>query len=511
MKKLKLSKKNKLILSTMLFSCSVVSSFFASQTIPQKPNVIIYFLDDAGYADISINGGKYPTPNIDKLAQEGKNFSSFYVSSPISSPSRAGLLTGKLENKTGMYGVKNGVFFENDPDGLPKDEITIADMLKNNGYKTAMLGKWHLGIGNNNQHLPTRHGFEQWWGIPTSNDMFYSAKEFQNDHLIQLMSVGKKDEAMDIFFKREKLTYSNKETGDVNNDTWNIPVFNAKKNQDGSYNDHIEGYMQQANFQQQLTKNAVKYIKENKDNPFFLYIAPPQNHIPLFMSENFKGKTDTPYGDVMLEQDWSIGEISKVLKESGIDDNTIIIFSSDNGPWLHYSEMGAAGSALPYRDGKGSTFEGGMRVPGIIKWSGKIKPSQTDEMISTLDLLPTLAAITNSELPKTDLDGVDNSGLLLNEEKSARKIMPFLTRGKVQAYRSGNYKVSFYESASLGALKKLDKPTMYNLKNDFSETTDIAEIKPEIYAKILEEAIEYRDNLTWLPGVFDIGAQQKDD
>ncbi|HCD0607977.1 TPA: sulfatase-like hydrolase/transferase [Salmonella enterica subsp. enterica serovar Infantis] len=499
-----------IILATLITGAGLTSMPSYSANVNSKPNIIIYLLDDAGYADISVNGGKYPTPNIDNLANSGKNFTSFYVSSPICSPSRAGLMTGKLENKTGMYGVKNGVFFESDPDGLPKKEKTIPEMLKENGYKTAMLGKWHLGIGKDNTHLPTRHGFDQWWGIPTSNDMFYSENKYSNDYLTQLIFDGKKDEAMRIFHERELLNYNNKKTGDVKNETWSIPVFNAKINKDGSFDDTVQKTMQQTTFQEELTNRAITYINDNKNNPFFLYIAPPQNHIPLFVSERFKGKTDTPYGDVMLEQDWSIGEITKTLKNVGIDDNTIIIFSSDNGPWLRYAAMGASGSSSPYREGKGSTFEGGMRVPGIIKWSGKIKPGKTDEMMSTLDLLPTLASITHSTLPKTDLDGVDNSAMLLNDKKSARTVMPFLARGKVQAYRSGDYKINFYESASLGALKALDKPSMYNLKTDVAETNDISANEPETYVKLLQEAKNYKDSLTWLPGAFELGAQQKD-
>lgn len=511
MKTHNIKRTSRLITRVLIISCATLASSLAgAASAPQKPNVIIYLLDDAGYADISANGGIYPTPNIDKLAREGKNFSSFYVSSPISSPSRAGLMTGKLENKTGMYGTKNGVFFESDPDGLPKRETTLAEMLKANGYRTAMLGKWHLGIGKNNTHLPTRHGFDSWWGIPTSNDMFYTDKRFDNDYLTQLLFAGKRDEAMQIFYERERLNYNNDKTGEVKNATWSIPVFNARKNKDGSYDDTIEELMQQADFQKKLTEHAINYIKDNKDQPFFLYIAPPQNHIPLFMSERFKGKTKTPYGDVMLEQDWSIGEITRTLKENGLEDKTLIVFSSDNGPWLRYAAMGVAGSALPYRGGKASTFEGGMRVPGIINWPGNIRPAKTDEMMSTLDLLPTLASITQATLPNTDLDGINNAAMLLNDKPSARMVMPFIARGKLQAYRVGDYKINFYESASLGVFKKLDKPEMYNLKADIAEKINIADANPAIYKKVLQQAQAYRYSLQWQAGAFEFGAQQSD-
>lgn len=495
------------MVTTALMASSASSMADTTPRSPtDKPNVIIVYLDDVGFNDISVNGGKYNTKHIDQMAKEGKNFSEFYTSSPVSSPSRAGMLTSRLGDKTDMWGNIMPVFFESDPDGLPKHEVTIAEMLRDNGYDTAMLGKWHLGIGSDDTHIPTRHGFNEWYGIPTSNDMFFSRPDFDNDSVLQLFVKDQK-KAMQILGERELILYNNDTVGEVKNSDWNVPVYDAKINKDGSYDDTVEGFMEQTTFQKNITERAVSYIEDNADKPFFLYFSPPQNHIPLFMSEQFKGTTDTPYGDVMMEIDWSMGQINKALEKSGIEDNTIVIFSSDNGAWSNYTHLGAAGSNLPFRDGKNSTYEGGVRVPSIIKWSGQIDTGTVSGIASTLDLMPTIATLTGSDMPKIESDGFDISSTLLNNSALQRQAIPYYYMGQLQAYRSGDYKVHFITSGLFGK-KILETPELYNLSNDVSERVNVASQEPEILEQIVAEAKAFHSTRNYATPSFNFGKQQ---
>jgi len=473
-------------------------------TAPQedKPNVVVIFLDDAGYADIGANGGTLATPNLDKMAEEGVNFSSFYTSSPVSSPSRAGLLTGRLGNRNGMWGDRNPVFFEDDPDGLPKSENTMAEMLRNNGYDTMMLGKWHLGIGKDGvEHIPTRHGFDNWYGIPTSNDMFFTNPDWQNKRIMTLIGEGKLKKVLPEIMARESVIAD--ENGWGTQDAYAVPVYQSSVSESG-FKDTIVGEMEQATFTQDLTQHAVSYIEENKDAPFFLYMAYPQNHVPLFASEKFRGTTDSPYGDVMAEIDDSVGQILTSLKEQGIDENTIVVFTSDNGPWLRYENVGASGSALPFRDGKNATYEGGVRVPGIIRWSGTIEPTQSDAMISTLDMLPTLANLTGSELPAVKLDGFDMSAVLLEQEASPRTEMPYYYMGKLQAFRAGDWKIHFIKSGLMGKTV-LKKPEIYNIADDIDESENLADSHPEVLKAMIEKASTYDQSIgPWSESLFNL-------
>lgn len=470
-----------------------------------QPNVVVVYLDDAGYADISANGGKFNTPHIDKIANEGANFSSFYTSSPVSSPSRAGLLTGRLGQRTGMYGFQAAVFFEDSPEGLPQAEVTMPEMLRDNGYDTIMLGKWHLGIGADGfEHTPNHHGFNEWYGIPTSNDMFFTDPTMSSEYIYELMMQGLMQEAGEAMAKRA-FVIANPDSGWGTQDAFQVPVYHSFTDENGVYNDNIIGDMQQVDFTQDLTNRAVDYIAENKDKPFFMYVAYPQNHVPLFASEQFKGQTESAYGDVMLEIDYSVGKIMDELEAQGLDENTIVVFSSDNGPWLRYDPQGAAGSALPYRDGKNSTYEGGVAVPGVIRWPGQIVPMQSDTMVSTLDMLPTIAKLTGTDLPDVVLDGFDISETLLYGAESPRTFMPYYYQGVLQAYRSADWKIHFVTSGLLDK-EVLAKPALYDLRADISEQMDLADMYPQIVEQLISESTAYHNSFgEWHTPLFDVG------
>ena len=497
----------KTLLGAML-TTALMSGYVQAQTENKsdRPNVVLVFLDDAGFADISANGGRYPTPNIDQLANEGVNLSSFYVSSPVSSPSRAGLLTGRLESRTGMYGTKQSVLFEDDKDGLPKSEVTLAKMLSDNGYQTAMFGKWHLGIGKDGtEFIPTRYGFDEWYGIPTSNDMFFTDPNLSVTNLWLKQKNGvPKAETDAIIKQRQALTVNDHGWGTQSG--FSVPVYHSWSHKDGTFDDKILGVMQQATFTEDLTNRTIDFIKNNKDKPFFVYLPYAQNHVPLFVSDKFKGKTDTAYGDVMTEIDDAMGRIMQTLKEQKLDENTIVIFTSDNGPRLGYERQGASGSALPYRDGKTSTFEGGQRVPAIIRWSGHIKPRKTDEMLSTLDIMPTLAKLTGAKLPQATLDGYDASEFLLHNAPTPRKIMPYYYMGQLQAYRNGEWKIHFIESGH-GGKKKLAEPELYNMNSDSEEQHNVAKDRPDIVKQLSLEAEQYHKSLgSWKEPLFNLEA-----
>ncbi|OUR86557.1 hypothetical protein A9Q81_28410 [Gammaproteobacteria bacterium 42_54_T18] len=478
----------------------------STRAATDKPNVIVVFLDDAGFADITANGGKYETPSIDKLAIEGANFSSFYTSSPVCSPSRAGLITGRLGQRTGMYGFTAGVLFEESPEGLPQSEVTIPEMLRDNGYDTIMLGKWHLGIGADKfEHTPNHHGFNEWYGIPTSHDMFWTDPNNSSANVYRLMLSGQQQEAQELMAKRSFLM-ANPDTGYGTEGSWSVPVYHSFADGQGGFDDNIVGIMDQPNFTKDMTNRAVDYIAENKDKPFFMYVAYHQSHVPMIATEDFAGKTDSAYGDIMLETDYSVGRIMDQLEAQGIDENTIVILSSDNGPWLLWEQQGAAGNAYPYSDGKWSTWEGGVSVPGLVRWPGQISPGKTDAMMSTLDVLPTLATLTGSDLPDVELDGFDVSETLLYGVESARTFMPYYYTGEMQAYRSGDWKVHFIISDLSGKKTVLETPRLVNVKTDPSEQTDLAEKFPLILEQVVAESTAYHDSFgVWKTPLFDVG------
>ncbi|MCK5101357.1 MAG: sulfatase [Cyclobacteriaceae bacterium] len=406
----------------------------------RKPNIIIFFTDDQGYADVGCYGAEgFETPHLDKLATEGIRFTDFYVAATVCTPSRAGLLTGRYPKRANSH---EAVIFPYSEHGLSPDEYTMAEMLKSVGYATACIGKWHLG--HLEKFMPNNHGFDYFFGVPYSNDMdsyYYKHNDFQSPPLP---------------------LYRNKEI--------------------------IEEGPDQRYLTRMYTEEAVRFIQQEKENPFFLYLPDNMPHTPLHVSENFEGKSDLGiYGDVIMELDWSVGEIVKSLKQEGIYENTLFIFTSDNGPQV--------GSALPLRGKKATTWEGGQRVPAIMVWPGKIPMnSKSSAMVTAMDLMPTLAKITRADIPsEIIMDGSDISELLLNPATVKLPERPFYyyaRNGEAEAVRLGKWKLHI--SKSIGWKSKEEFPvSLYNLEMDISEKDNIAEMHPEIVEKLRSIILEF--------------------
>jgi len=421
------------------------------------PNFIIIFTDDMGYGDLGVYGHpSIKTPNLDEMAMEGQQWTSFYAAANVCTPSRAALLTGRLPIRSGMFSDERRVLFPDSKGGLPRDEITIARMLKSVGYSTAAIGKWHLG--HLPQYLPASHGFDSYYGIPYSNDM----------------DVQKKINA----FNFKSLLMKGK-----------IENFHVPLMQDTTI---IERPADQRTITQRYTREAIKFISEHKEKPFFLYLAHTFPHVPLFVSGDFAGRSENGiYGDVIEEIDWSVGEILETLKNKDLHKNTLVVFTSDNGPWLILGKH--AGSPGPFHGGKGTSYEGGVREPALFWWPGTIKPAEISKMGSTLDLLPTFAQLAQTELPSDRIyDGYDLSPVLLGMDVNPRDEMLYYHSSKIFAARKGNYKLHFYSNNPKGypeKLKKLKKLKLYNLEKDPSEENNIRDQHPEI-VKEIEEMVD---------------------
>jgi arylsulfatase len=358
----------------------------------RPPNIVIMFMDDMGYGDANVYGGiDYSTPNIDKLADQGMRFTNFYAAQPICTASRAGLLTGTYPNRNGFYGAFGPEF----KGGLSSKDETIAGMLKKKGYATGIIGKW--GLGDAKKLLPLEHGFDYYFGLPYSNDMW---PHDWNGKLI----TSTKGRSVAIHRKSKFPPLPLME----GNRTKNKPVHYKVVR-------HINSLHDQGMLTTWYTQKAVNFIKRHKHQQFFLYLAHTMPHVPIAVSNKFKGKSQQGlYGDVMEEIDWSVGQVMKTLKKNGLKNNTLVIFSSDNGPSIKFGNW--AGSAGGLREGKQTTFEGGQREPAIMRWPGVIPAGTIDnKLASTLDIMPTAAAITGAPLPKEKIDGVNILPLLKGE------------------------------------------------------------------------------------------------
>ena len=360
---------------------------FGMSPAEEKPNIIIIFNDDQGYQDLGCYGSPdISTPRIDQLAKEGMRFTDFYSSSPVCSPSRASLLTGCYPQRVGI----NGVLSAGSSQGLNPKHVTIAELLKSVGYATAAVGKWHLG--DQTQYLPTNQGFDSYYGIPYSNDMFPSKNIKYASNCLFRDSFS--EEKIDQIFA--SLTADEKQPMKIKN---NVPLLRNLE--------CIEFPVDQTTLTKRYATEGIAFIEKSVEQkkPFFLYLANSMPHTPLHASPEFVGKSKRGlYGDVVEEIDYNTGRILDKLKELGIDKNTIVIFSSDNGPWLPKGKD--SGSALPLFEGKFTSFEGGMRVPCIIKWPKQIpKGSTCTELAATMDIFPTLASIVGAKLPNVELDG----------------------------------------------------------------------------------------------------------
>lgn len=448
------------------------------------PNIVIIFIDDMGYADVSCFGATgYKTPNIDKMADEGMKFTSFYAATGVCSASRAALLTGCYPDRVSI----TGALMPNSKKGLNPDETTIAEMLKPLGYKTAMFGKWHLG--DDKRFLPLQQGFDEYFGIPYSNDMW--PVDFDG---IPIKDKKDPERAWLKNYPPLPLIEGNEKVKEI----WSL-----------------EDMGQLTTL---YTDRAVDFINRNKENPFFLYLPHSMVHVPIAVSDKFKGKSEQGlFGDVVMEIDWSVGEILKALKKNGIDQNTLVIFTSDNGPWLNFGNH--AGSAKPLREGKGTVWEGGHREPCVMWWPGKIPTGKTiDKITSTIDILPTIAEMTGAKLPEKKIDGISFLPVLKGEDVTPRDEFWCYYGGGLRAIRKGDWKMYYpqtyrsYVGVEPGkdgfpgpyAKGVLDKIVLYNLKDDISETNDVSAEHPDIVEqlkKIGELARkELGDNITKVKG-----------
>lgn len=445
----------------------------AERPAARPPNVVIIFTDDQGYGDVGVFGAtSYPTPNLDRMAKEGRRFTDFHVAQPVCSASRAALLTGCYPNRIGLPGALG----PNSEIGISSEETTLAELFKSKGYATGMAGKWHLG--HKPQHLPVRHGFDEFFGLPYSSDMWPHHPEakpgsypplplFENDRVIN-----------------PGLTHADQEQ-----------------------------------LTTQYAERAVRFIDKNKDTPFFFYLAPNTPHVPLYVSEKFKGKSGAGlYGDVIMEIDWAVGEVLSAIKRNHLDEQTLVIFSSDNGPWLSYGNH--AGSAGPYREGKGTSFEGGHREPCIMRWPGKLPANSVcTEPLMTIDIFPTLARLIGASVPSHKIDGMDVWPILegLPKAKNPHEAyFSYYNQNDLQAVRSGDWKLLFPHTARTmngqdrgrdgnpGKYRPLPvQRALYNLSSDPGETHDISAEHPEIISRLemLAEMMrsDLGDNLTNRP------------
>ncbi len=450
---------------------SVIGSFAPR---PTRPNVVLIFMDDMGYGDLSCYGAtQYKTPNIDRLAGEGIRFTNFLTAQAVCTASRAALLTGCYPNRLGL----SGALSPRSAVGLHPNETTIADMLKSAGYATAIFGKWHLG--DNPAFMPTQQGFDEYVGIPYSNDMW------------------------PIHYDGKPIT-----------DTSNVrkKLYPTLRLFDGTQPTRvIQTLDDQATLTATYTERAVAFIKKNRKNPFFLYVPHSMPHVPIAASARFRGKSEQgTYGDVMMELDWSVGEILKTLREAGVDKNTLVIVTSDNGPWLNFGNH--AGSSGGFREGKGVSFEGGHRVPCIARWPGVIPTGQVcNKLASTLDWLPTIATACRATLPTQKIDGVDLTALLRGDEtaKPRTHFYYYYRKNSLEAVRRDNWKLVLahpgrtYEGLLPGkdgfpAKTAETHPfpmALYDLRRDPGERYDVQADNPAILAELQQLAEAARADL----------------
>ena len=431
----------------------------------RPPNPLIIFTDDQGYADLGVYGAEgFETPNIDRMASEGVRFTSFYVASPVCSPSRAALLTGSYPQRISIPRV----LFPQFDEGLHPDEITIADLLKPLGYATAIFGKWHLG--HHPEHLPAAQGFDEYFGLPYSNDMTPDPAKNPNPPA-----------------RRHPP----------------LPLIEGVET--------VEIEPNQSQLTRRYTERAVDFIERYADRPFCLYLPHSMPHLPLFVSERFAGVSDRGlYGDVIVEIDWSVGEILDTLDRLGLDEQTLVVFTSDNGPWLVKGSHG--GSAGTLREGKGTTFEGGQRVPAVMRWPGRIAAGLvSDELVTAMDLFPTIAGLTGAPIP-TDriLDGKDIWPLMSGAPGavSPHEAFFYFVRNELHAVRSGRWKLHVPHGYGTIEGADLRTPTfqgtyaraeielsLFDLEADVGETANVAEGHPELVEQLMALIEQARDDL----------------
>jgi arylsulfatase A-like enzyme len=437
-----------------------LASLAFAQPSKRPSNFVVIFCDDLGYGDIgSFGNPTIRTPHLDRMAAEGQRWTSFYAADSVCTPSRAALLTGRLPIRTGMFSDTRRVLFPDSADGLPHSEITIAELLKTRGYATAAIGKWHLGWQA--EFLPMKQGFDSYFGIPYSNDMDWTGGSVPAAERRQRMM-------------NPKIEY------------WNVPLMRNEQ--------IIERPADQTTITERYTDEAIKFIRANRSKPFFLYLAHSMPHMPLFHSKKFENKSARGlYGDVIEELDANVGRLLDTLRQLKLDRNTLVVFTSDNGPWALFDEQG--GSAGLLRGAKGGTYEGGMREPTIFWQPGTIKPGVVMDIGATLDLLPTFCAMAGVPAPSDRaLDGYDLSAALFGKGRSPRQTMFYWRGSKLFAVRHGSYKAHFITQSEYGGepAKTHETPELYNLDEDPSEKWNIAAKHPEAIAEIRRLAEEHK-------------------
>lgn len=456
------------ILSVIRVGSIFLLATSSASAADKLPNIVIVYTDDQGYGDLGCFGAKnLATPNLDRLAHEGRRFTNFHVAQPVCSASRAALLTGCYPNRLGIHGALG-------PDakhGISDREVTLAELLKTKGYATGSAGKWHLG--HHPQFLPLRHGFDEYLGLPYSNDMWPHHPEAKQGAYPPL------------------------------------PLIDGERIIDREVTPD-----DQRELATKYTERAVSFIRRNKDRPFFFYFAHSMPHVPLAVSDTFQGKSGRGlYADVIMEIDWSVGEVLNALKDNGLDQNTLVIFATDNGPWLSYGEH--AGSAGPLREGKGTCWEGGVRVPCIMRWPGRI-PSGTasNAMLMTIDLFPTIAKLVGAELPKPPIDGLDVWPLIGGEPDAKNPHEAYLfyyelnqlqaiTRadGRWKLLLPHTYRTLAGHAGGRGGMPVkyqhvvIERPQLFDLQNDLSESTDVADQNPDVVRQLLDVAERARADL----------------
>ncbi|MCA9223809.1 MAG: sulfatase [Planctomycetales bacterium] len=457
------------IASLMFVIAVTVATKVRAESAERPPNVVIVFADDLGYGDLGCYGATgYETPNLDRMASEGVRFTDFYVAQAVCGASRAALLSGCYPNRISLFGAPG----PSSTHGVNQSETLIPEVLKPRGYATAIYGKWHMG--HHQKFLPLQHGFDDYFGLPYSNDMwpYHPTAKFPDLPLI-----------------------------DGNR------IVNAKVTPEDQT--HLTTW---------YTERAVRFIDQHREQPFFLYVAHAMPHVPLYVSEKFAGKTERGvFGDVISEIDWSVGQILEAIQRNGLDERTLVIFTSDNGPWLSYGNH--AGSAGPLREGKGTSWEGGVREPCVMRWPGKIKAdSVCTELAATIDLLPTIAGLAGAELPKQPIDGLDIWPLMSGKPgaKTPHDAYYYYWGQELQAVRSGSWKLHFphaYRSLT-GEPGRDGKPggysqgrcglELYNLADDIGESRDVAADHPEVVERLEKLAarmrVELGDSRTKTPG-----------
>jgi arylsulfatase len=456
----------------MRLTISVLVSTILSMVIVQGaerlPNVVIIFTDDQGYGDVGCFGAKgFQTPNLDRMAREGRRFTNFHVAQPVCSASRTALLTGCYSSRLGIQGALG----PKDRHGIADGEITLAEMLKSKGYATGMAGKWHLG--HHRQFLPTHHGFDEYLGLPYSNDMWPQNPGAKTGSYPPLVM--------------------------IEGDTVVDPEITAED---------------QPALTATYTKRAVSFIERNKNRPFFFYLAHSMPHVPLYTSERFRGRSaQGAYGDVIEEIDWSVGEVLGALEKNHLERDTLVIFTTDNGPWLSYGDH--AGSAGALREGKGTCWEGGVRVPCIMRWPGRIPAGTTcDTMLMTIDLFPTIAHLAGAELPKHKIDGLDVWPILAGKPGARNPhdfYLFYYENNQLQAVSTGDgrwklqlphtYRTLAEHPGGHGGdpakyeSKTIVEPELYELATDIGERQNVAANHPDVVGRLLAVAEDARIEL----------------